>query len=93
MTGVRLIVDGKPLATAETFPVTDPATGRPFADAPLASTADLDAAVAAARRAFPGWAATPIEDRAAAILAIADSIEAAKDELARLLSLIDSWLT
>jgi acyl-CoA reductase-like NAD-dependent aldehyde dehydrogenase len=86
VTGVRLIVDGKPLATAETFPVIDPATGRPFAAAPLASTADLDAAVAAARRAFPGWAATPIEDRGAAILAIADSIEAAKDELARLLS-------
>lgn len=86
MTEVRLIVDGKPLATAETFPVIDPATGQPFADAPLASAADLDAAVAAARRAFPGWAATPIEDRAAAILAIADAIEAAKDELARLLS-------
>ena len=86
MTGVRLIVDGKPLATAETFPVIDPATGQTFADAPLASEADLDAAVAAARRAFPGWAATPIEERAAAILAIADAIEAAKDELARLLS-------
>lgn len=86
MTGVRLIVDGKPLATAETFAVIDPATGQPFADAPLASRADLDLAVDAARRAFPSWAATPIDERARAILAIADALEGAKDELAKLLS-------
>jgi acyl-CoA reductase-like NAD-dependent aldehyde dehydrogenase len=86
VTGVRLIVDGKPLATAETFAVIDPATGQPFADAPLASRADLDLAVDAARRAFPSWAATPIDERARAILAIADALEGAKDELAKLLS-------
>ncbi len=86
MTGVRLIVDGKPLATAETFAVIDPATGQPFADAPLASRADLDLAVDAARRAFPSWAAMPIDERARAILAIADALEGAKDELAKLLS-------
>jgi acyl-CoA reductase-like NAD-dependent aldehyde dehydrogenase len=86
VTGVRLIVDGKPLATAETFAVIDPATGQPFADAPLASRADLDRAIDAARRAFPSWAATPIDARAQAILAIADALEGAKDELAKLLS-------
>lgn len=86
MSGPRLIVDGKPLATAETFAVIDPATGASFADAPLASRADLDRAVDAARRAFPSWAATPIDVRAQAILAIADALEAAKDELAKLLS-------
>lgn len=86
MTGPRLIVDGKALATAETFAVIDPATGQPFADAPLASRADLDRAVDAARRAFPSWAATPIDARAQAILAIADALESAKDELATLLS-------
>lgn len=86
MSGPRLIVDGKALATAETFAVIDPATGQPFADAPLASRADLDRAVDAARRAFPSWAATPIDARAQAILAIADALESAKDELATLLS-------
>ncbi len=86
MSGPRLIVDGKALATAETFAVIDPATGQPFADAPLASRADLDRAVDAARRAFPSWAATPIDARAQAILAIADALEGAKDELAALLS-------
>lgn len=82
----RLFVDGQPLETAARFDVIDPATGRPFTDAPLASRDDLDAAVAAARAAFPGWAATPIDRRAQAILAFADALEGAKEDLARLLS-------
>jgi acyl-CoA reductase-like NAD-dependent aldehyde dehydrogenase len=86
VTQARLIVDGKPLETAARFPVIDPATGEAFTEAPLASIADLDLAVAAARRAFPGWAATPIDERARAILAIADAIEAEKEALARILS-------
>jgi len=48
---------------------TDP--GRPervVALAARAAPADADAAVAAARAAFPSWAATPVEDRAAALL-------------------------
>lgn len=81
-----LIVDGRPLATGETFEVIDPATGSRFAQAPLASREDLDQAVAAARRAFPGWARIPIEERARAIDAIADAIDAEKEPLARLLS-------
>ncbi len=38
--------------------VTDPATGRVRAEVALSSAADVDAAVAAARAAFPAWAAT-----------------------------------
>ena len=86
MDGPNLIVDGAPLETAARFDVIDPATGKPFTDAPLASREDLDRAVAAARGAFPGWAALAIDERAQAILAIADALEAAKDELARSLS-------
>lgn len=81
-----LIVDGAPLATADSFDVINPATGRGFARAPLASRADLDIAVAAARRAFPGWARTPIDERGWALDTIADAIEAEKEPLARLLS-------
>lgn len=82
-----LIVDGRPLETAGGFEVINPATGRGFARAPLATRADLDLAVAAARRAFPRWAATPIDARSRAVEAIADGIEAEKDSLARLLSM------
>lgn len=81
-----LIVDGKTLSTRATFDVVDPATARPFAQAPLASRDDLDLAVAAARRAFPSWAALPIEARADAISRIADALEAERDTLAALLS-------
>src|SRR5690606_30617677 len=81
-----LIVDGKPLPTSGGFDVIDPATGQPFARAPLANRENLDRAVAAARRAFPQWAATPIEERARAVERIADAVEAERDSLGALLS-------
>ena len=65
-------------------PVVDPATGDPLAELPLAGAAEIDAAVGAARRAFPGWAATMPGERAAALLALADAIEADADALGRL---------
>lgn len=81
-----LIVDGKPLAHNGGFEVIDPATGKPFARAPLASLGDLDDAVRAARRAFPAWAATPIEERARAVERIADDLEAEREALGAMLS-------
>ncbi len=81
-----LIVDGRPLETRDSFAVIDPATGEEFARCPLARLEHLDQAVAAARAAFPAWAATPLDERAQAVSAIADAIEANKEELARLLS-------
>lgn len=81
-----LIVDGKPLHTSDGFDVIDPATGRVFARSPLASREDLDRTVAAARRAFPKWAATPIEERARAVERIADAVEAERESLGALLS-------
>ena len=45
------------------FEVIDPSTEEPFAVISLGGQADTDAAVAAARRAFPDWAATPPAER------------------------------
>lgn len=42
----------------------EPATGKPFARIPRSNAADVAAAVAAARSAFPGWSVTPFEQRA-----------------------------
>lgn len=81
-----LIVNGEALPSGERFDVIDPATGAAFARAPLAVAADLDAAVAAARRAFASWATTPVEARAAAVEAIAAALEAEREGLAALLS-------
>lgn len=44
-------------------PVTNPATEEVVAELALGSAADVDRAVAAARRAFTGWAATPLAER------------------------------
>lgn len=81
-----MIIDGEKFATTKTFDVIDPARGEVFAQCPLADVAVLDAAVAAARRAFRGWADTPIDDRAAALNRIADALEADKETLATILS-------
>ncbi|MCD4526010.1 aldehyde dehydrogenase [Nocardioides sp. cx-173] len=50
----QLLVDGRlrPAGDATTYPVLDPATGREIGQAPDATAADVDAAIAAARRAF-----------------------------------------
>ncbi len=74
------------MLTDASFGVINPATGSEFARCPLATGAELAAAVGAARRAWPLWAATPIERRAELIEAIAKLIETEKDSLARLLS-------
>ncbi len=65
-----------------TLEVLNPATGEAMAEVPESSAEDVDAAVAAAREAVPGWAATPPGERAAALLKLADRIEASADQLA-----------
>ena len=82
----RLLIGGALRDGAGTFDVINPATGEAFAQAPRADLALLEEAVAAAKAAGPGWAATPIEERARAVLAIADALERRGDEFARLLT-------
>ncbi len=61
----------------------DPATGAGIARVPDSDERDVDTAVAAARRAFPGWSATPAAERSRMLLALAELIERDLDELAR----------
>jgi len=58
-----MTIGGARVDSPENFEVVNPSTGRPFASVPAASAAHLDAAVAAARSAFPGWSATPVAER------------------------------
>ena len=81
-----LTIDGRQVAGSGTFEVRDPATGAVVAAAPAASADQLDAAVAAARRAFPGWAAQSEADRKAAVARMADIIDANAAELAELIT-------
>ena len=61
------LVDGRLQAprSGRYLDVHEPATGAVFALCPDSDAADVDAAVAAAQRAFPAWAALSPERRAA----------------------------
>jgi len=81
-----MTIGGKAVAGAATFDVVNPATEAMIAQAPDASRDQLDLAVAAARSAFPAWAATPIAERRAAITRLGDAILANIDGFKRLLT-------
>ena len=61
MSELNLLIDGKMVPGDQVMPVLNPATEEVVAQCPRASKGQLDKAVAAAKAAFPAWAATPIE--------------------------------
>ncbi|WP_282339138.1 gamma-aminobutyraldehyde dehydrogenase [Pseudomonas sp. PS02288] len=67
--------------------IIDPASGETLVEVAEASIDQVEAAIAAAQQAFPGWSKTTPAQRAQALLAIADCIERNADSLARLESL------
>ena len=70
-------VDSK---SGETTTLVNPATGQPFATAPISNAADVDAAMKAASDAFVDWRDSTPSERQRALLKIADAIEARADE-------------
>ncbi len=86
MTHPQLTIGGKPHATAARFDVTNPATGAPAGSAPNATLADLDAAVAAAKAAFPAWSARSDAELQAACQAVAAKLGEHAEELAQILT-------
>ena len=84
MTELKNFVGGKFADTRDgrTSDVIDPSTGEAYAQAPISSAGDVDAALRAAADAFGTWRdATPAE-RSLALLKIADKVEARAAELA-----------
>jgi betaine-aldehyde dehydrogenase len=78
-------IAGEPVASeGETEAVLNPATGEELARAHNSTPADIDRAVRAARAAFESWSQTTPAQRAAALLALADTIEEHGAEIARL---------
>lgn len=61
----------------------DPATGAVHARVPASGPADVDQAVAAGRRAFPGWSATPASERSRILIRIADALETRLEDYVR----------
>ena len=66
MSNIDHWIDGRLVASesGRTSPVYNPATGEITAQVGLASVAEVDAAVAAAKNAFPAWRATSLSRRA-----------------------------
>src|SRR5271154_939628 len=83
----KLLIDGewRPATSGKFFSCVDPYTEESWGRVPWAETADVDAAVTAARYAFDsgGWPQTPPARRAALLRRLAQLIEENADELVR----------
>jgi len=82
-------IDGRwqPQAGTEKLQVINPASGELFAEVTAGDRRDLDNAVAAARHAFPAFAATPVKDRIALLERIHSLILERAEPLAQCLTL------
>ncbi|MDV8147266.1 MULTISPECIES: CoA-acylating methylmalonate-semialdehyde dehydrogenase [Arthrobacter] len=69
-----------------TAPVTNPATGKVTAQVALASTEDSNAAIAAAKAAFPAWRDTSLARRTQVLFAFRELLNSRKDELAAIIT-------
>jgi len=71
-------------ASGKTLTTVNPATNEPFGEVPSAGEADVDRAVAAARKAFPEWSSKSQEERSAVLNRIAAAIRAEAEDVAML---------
>ena len=78
-------IDGKPVppSNGQWLDVFDPATREVASQVADGDAADVDAAVAAAQAAFPGWSSLPNSARARWMERLADAIETRIEEFAR----------
>lgn len=87
MLDLSMIIGGQAVAGAATFDILNPATGELVGRAPNATADDLERAVAAAKAAFPGWAALPDAERKAVCGKLAGQLEQQAEDIARVLTM------
>jgi malonate-semialdehyde dehydrogenase (acetylating)/methylmalonate-semialdehyde dehydrogenase len=75
-----------PAAGTKTLPVYDPATGEVIDQVPLSGADEVDAAVAAASRAYPGWSKTPLMERVRLMFRYKAELEEHFEELAAIIT-------
>ena len=76
------LIDGKPVAGTSCFETVNPATQGMLAEVAAGGEAEVNAAVAAAKEAFPKWAGLPATERAKKIRALGDLIAKHVPEIA-----------
>ncbi|WP_255949672.1 CoA-acylating methylmalonate-semialdehyde dehydrogenase [Streptomyces odontomachi] len=81
-------IGGKPVeGTSGSYgPVTDPATGEVTTRVSFADASEVDAAVAAAKAAYPDWGGSSLAQRTGILFAFRALVHAHRDELARLIT-------
>ena len=76
-------VDGAFQNTPQVLENVTPSTGEVFGTIPRSGAAEVDQAMAAAKRAFPAWSKTPVAERAACLERLADAVRDHADVLAK----------
>jgi aminomuconate-semialdehyde/2-hydroxymuconate-6-semialdehyde dehydrogenase len=85
MSDVLQLIDGAhvPAASGAWLPNVDPATGAAYGRLPDGDERDVQLAVAAAKRAFPGWSRTPVAERSRILRRLARLVERDLDGIAK----------
>src|SRR4029079_5102470 len=81
---IEHLINGKPVAGSRYLETVNPATQETLAEVAQGGEAEVDAAVAAAKAAFPKWATMPAPQRAKLIRKLGDLIAANVPEIARM---------
>ena len=80
---IQHLIDGKAVDSRDHFETVNPATQELLAEVAAGGEAEVNAAVAAAKAAFPKWASLPATERARLVRRLGDLIAAHVPELAR----------
>ena len=83
MKHIQHLINGKPVSSSATFETVNPATQEVLAEVAAGGEAEVNAAVAAAKAAFPKWAATSAPARAKLIRKLGDLIAAHVPEISQ----------
>lgn len=83
MPSIQHLIGGQPVDSAERFETINPATQAVLAEVARGGEAEVHAAVAAAKAAFPAWAGRPAPERARLMRRLAELITAHVPEIAR----------
>lgn len=75
-----------PSSSTEFIPVVNPATGEEISSVVAGTSADVDAAVAAAAAAGPGWSETPVAVRAKLLEGVSQGLTERLEEIAQIIS-------
>ncbi|HEX7580562.1 MAG TPA: aldehyde dehydrogenase family protein, partial [Thermoanaerobaculia bacterium] len=84
--GTRPIIDGLDVETAKTFQAVSPSTGLPIAEVHRAGKGEIDAAVAAAKKAFLHWGSLPVRERQRFLQKVMAEVVRLHEPLARLIA-------